>query len=78
LGEQKQIGSGSDTNENPMTAPVPVTLAVNERMALRRFASERGVSLEEAAAIVIREYLIAGGWLEWDEIDEATETAGSA
>lgn len=61
-----------------MTAPVSAPLSTAERLALRRLAAERDISLEEAAALAIREFLIAGGLLEWREIDEATETAGSA
>jgi hypothetical protein len=55
----------------PMTiASLPLILAIDEDIALRRFASERNISLDEAAAIVIREYLIAGGWLQCDEEHE--------
>jgi hypothetical protein len=58
----------------PLVAPIPVVLAIDERLALRRFASERDIRIEDAAAIVIREYLIAGGWLEVDE-DEPESAA---
>jgi hypothetical protein len=52
----------------PMTiASLRPILAIDEDSALRRFASERDISLDEAAAVVIREYLIAGGWLKCDE-----------
>ncbi len=50
-----------------MTAPVAARLSTAERLALRRLAAERDISLEEAAALAIREFLIAGGLLEWRE-----------
>ncbi len=53
-----------------MTAPVPAPLSTAERLALRRLAAERDISLEEAAALAIREFLIAGGLLEWEEDPE--------
>ncbi len=59
------------------------TLAVSvetaERLALRRLAAEHGLSLERAAAVALREWLIQNGYLELEhELDEATETTGSA
>jgi hypothetical protein len=56
-----------------------VTLPVATRLALRQFAAEHGLSIEEAAAVVTREYLIGAGYLEPDpEMDEGTEAKGSA
>lgn len=50
-----------------MTAPVAAALSAAERLALRRLAAERDISLEEAAALAIREFLISGGLLEWED-----------
>lgn len=61
-----------------MTAPVPAPFSTAERMALRRYAAGLGINLEEAAAMLIRDQLIAGGWMEWREFDEETETEGEA
>ena len=59
--------------------PMPLTLSTAVRLALRRFAAEHDLSLEEAAAVVTREYLIGAGYLEPDpELDEDTETVGEA
>jgi hypothetical protein len=58
---------------------MPLTLSTAVRLALRRFAADHDLSIEEAAAVVTREYLIGAGYLEPDpEMDEGTETAGSA
>ncbi|PSJ56673.1 hypothetical protein C7I85_24280 [Mesorhizobium soli] len=58
---------------------VIVWLAADERQALRRLASVCRVDLEEAAAAVMRECLIATGYLEPEHgLDADTETAGSA
>jgi hypothetical protein len=56
-----------------------ITLPTATRLALRRFAAEHGLSIEEAAAVVTREYLIGAGYLEPDpELSEGTEVEGSA
>jgi hypothetical protein len=56
---------------------MPLTLSTAVRLALRRFAADHDLSLEEAAAVVTREYLIGAGYLE-PELDEDSETAGEA
>ncbi|RUM95166.1 hypothetical protein EET67_24770 [Pseudaminobacter arsenicus] len=59
--------------------PVPVQLETAERLALRRLASEHGLSLEQAASTALREWLIQNGYLELEhELDEESETVGSA
>lgn len=59
--------------------PLAIELDTAERIALRRLAAEHGLSLEQAAATVLREWLVQNGYLELDhELDEASETAGSA
>lgn len=46
---------------------------------MRRLASETGKGLEDAAAVALREWLIQNGYLELEhELDESTETVGSA
>lgn len=61
------------------THTLSVDLSTEERLALRRLAAEHGLSLEQAAALALREWLIQNGYLELEhELDEATETAGSA
>jgi hypothetical protein len=57
--------------------PLLVELTTDERLALSRFASERGLSLDEAAALSLREWLMLIGYLG-HELDEGTETVGSA
>ena len=58
---------------------LPITLATDERLALRRFASERGISLEQAMTLALREWLTGNGYLEMVyDLDEDSETAGSA
>jgi hypothetical protein len=58
---------------------VIVWLAADERQALHRLASVCSVDLEEAAAAVMRECLIAAGYLKPEyKLDEDTQTAGSA
>lgn len=59
-----------------MPEPVPAPLSTAERLALRRLAAERDISLEEAAALAIREFLIAGGLLEWAEEGDVWRTPG--
>lgn len=63
-----------------MPEPVLAPLSTAERLALRRLAAERDISIEEAAALAIREFLIAGGLLEWEDDAEdqaANRTTGS-
>lgn len=59
---------------------ITITLSSEERIALRRFASEFShVSLEEATASALRDFLISSGYLELPhELDEDTETLGEA
>lgn len=59
---------------------ITIDLAVDERIALRRLASEQGIDgLELAAKVAIREFLIGVGMLEpKHELDEDTETVGEA
>lgn len=47
-----------------MTKLFSRTLPTATRLTLRRFASERGLSLEEAAAEALRDWLIEHGYLE--------------
>lgn len=65
-----------------MTLPVykcAVPLSTDARIALRRLAAEHGLSLEQATATVLREYLVQNGYLEMEhDLDEASETVGSA
>jgi predicted AlkP superfamily phosphohydrolase/phosphomutase len=59
--------------------PVPVQLETAERLALRRVAAEHGLSLEQAATTVLREWLVENGYLELaHDLDEETATVGSA
>ncbi|PWJ80596.1 hypothetical protein C7441_112138 [Pseudaminobacter salicylatoxidans] len=54
-------------------------LSTNERLALRRLANERGLSLDEAAAAALRDWLISNGYLELEhELAADAETAGNA
>lgn len=58
-----------------MTLPLPSDI----RLALRRFATEQGCTLEEAAELALRDWLIGHGYLEPEhELDEDTETVGEA
>lgn len=58
---------------------LPITLSTDERLALRRFATERGLSLEQAMTLALREWLTGNGYLEMaHELDEDSETVGSA
>ena len=48
-------------------------------IALRRFASERGRSIEEAAAEALRDWLIGHGYMDLEHVlDEDTETVGGS
>jgi hypothetical protein len=59
--------------------PILVTLTTDERLALRRLANDRGVDLEEAAAVALRDWLMANGYLELEhELYEDTEASGEA
>ncbi len=58
---------------------ITLTLSTDERIALRRFAKATGKSLDDAAHLALREYLISIGDLELlHELGAETETAGSA
>jgi len=55
-----------------------IDLSLAARIALRKFASERGSpSLSAAAAEILEDWLIGNGYLEL-ALDEDTETAGEA
>ncbi|UPT53394.1 hypothetical protein [Synechococcus phage Ssp-JY39] len=56
-----------------------VALSTDERLALRRFASETGEDMNAAAGVALREFLISAGFLEPErELDYDTETEGTA
>ncbi len=58
---------------------ITLTLSTDERIALRRFANATGKSLEDAAHLALREYLISTGDLELlHELGEDAETVGEA
>lgn len=58
---------------------ITLTLSTMERVALRRFAKATGKSLDDAAHLALREYLIGIGDLEMlHELDAETETVGRA
>jgi len=62
-----------------MTTLLRLAAPTETRRALRRFATENDMSIEEAAVAVIRGYLIGHGYLEPErEPDEDTETEGNA
>lgn len=46
--------------------------------ALTAFASEQGLPVEDALIVVLRDWLVEHSYLEEFEIDEETETVGSA
>lgn len=48
---------------------IMIELATDESVALRRFASETGEDMEDAARLALREYLIGVGMLELPESD---------
>lgn len=58
-------------------ARLTLDLPTDVSLALCRLAYEVGAEREDAAIKLLREALIAGGWLEVVEMDEATEVAGS-
>lgn len=56
-----------------------LTLLTDEAIALRRLAHELGADLPDAAKTALRDWLIGHNYLELaDQIDEDTETKGSA
>lgn len=56
-----------------------LTLPTDLSLALRKFAAAEKLSLEDAGALAMREFLILSGDLEYrHELDEDTETAGEA
>lgn len=63
-----------------MTRRLTIDLHTDEMIALRRAASERhDMELEAVAALLLRDALISGGWLEDGYgLDEGTETVGEA
>lgn len=57
---------------------LPLALPADVSIALRRMANQEGLSLEQAAEIALRDWLIGNGHLELEpELDEDTETEGS-
>lgn len=55
-----------------------MTLTPDEAIALRRFAKQHGLTLDDAAHLALREFLISAGLLELPfDLDEETETQGS-
>lgn len=66
--------------EYAMAKTLTVLLHTDEMIALRRAARERvDEDLEATAALLLRDALIAGGWLEDAyQLEEDTETAGEA
>lgn len=63
-----------------MPKKITIDLHTDEMIALRRAAQEHvGLELEAVAALLLRDALIAGGWLEDGYgLDEGTETVGEA
>lgn len=65
-----------------LSAVVKLTLdlATDESIAIRRLANQLGCcSTTDAAKTALRDWLIAGGYLELEhELDEDTETVGEA
>ena len=60
-------------------ATMTLDLPTDVRLALRNAATDLGLDRDQAAVKVLREGLIAGGWLELEhDLDEDTETKGSA
>lgn len=59
---------------------IELDLSADERIALRRFMNEFGLSAPEPALrLALRDWLIGSGYLELPhELDEDTETAGEA
>lgn len=57
----------ADGSDEPMK--ITLTLAVDERIALRRYARDIGEDLDAAAHIGLREFLIGIGMLELPESD---------
>jgi hypothetical protein len=56
---------------------ITLELTAEVSIALRRLANEIGMEMTDAAAVALRELLIAGGYLELShELDEDTETVG--
>jgi len=64
---------------DPVRKPISIIPATDERLALRQFANENGLSLEDAATRALRDWLLLNGYLELEhELAEDTETVGSA
>lgn len=63
-----------------MAARMTIEIQTDEMIALRRAAHERvDGDVKATAALLLRDALIAGGWLEDGYgLDEDTETAGEA
>lgn len=61
-----------------MGTQLDLTLSTDEAIALRRLAVELGAELPDAAKTALRDWLIGNGYLEVEEMDEDTETKGSA
>lgn len=54
-----------------------LTLSADERLALRRLAQERECSLEEAAQVALRDWLIGNGYLETEDADNDNGDEGA-
>ncbi|WP_019170705.1 hypothetical protein [Pseudaminobacter salicylatoxidans] len=64
---------------DPARKPISINLTTAERLALRRFSVEPCLSLDEAATVALRDWLISNGYLELEhELAADTETAGNA
>lgn len=56
---------------------ITLPLATDERLALRRLAHERECSLEEAAQVALRDWLIGNGYLETEDADNDNGDEGA-
>lgn len=61
-----------------MKTSVSVDLAPRDLRALDEFAKEHNLERGPAIALALREFLIASGFIQWIEIDEATATSGTS
>ena len=53
-------------------------LPTDVSIALRRMAAQDRLSNEDAAVMALRDWLTGNGYLEWQEFDEESDTAGTA
>ena len=68
-----------------MQHDLTISISTEERLALRKLASEhrqltgRDIPIEKLAVVLLRDALVLHGGLEsWPDLDEGSETAGSA